>query len=162
MACNINLIKTDELGIKVPFSWTHMTRNLRKNQNLYHHQGSITLPGLPWDRLGIRGQKILPFLDNITPNRPLWCNARASFSKLSTHALYDWLLWCQFWPPGGASGMHRRGKNHNVQNQPGLQSFITFEHSIYILGQQALSFSYVLFSDTSFHSWLVWGRRPIN
>ena len=36
----------NELGIKVPFSKTHLISNIGKNQNLYPHQSRITLPGL--------------------------------------------------------------------------------------------------------------------
>ena len=35
MVLNINSIKTDELGINVPISWTFKIQNITKNQNLY-------------------------------------------------------------------------------------------------------------------------------
>ena len=50
-ARNIKKIKTDEFSIKVPFSWTHRTQNISKNQNLYPQKSQITLFTLPWDTL---------------------------------------------------------------------------------------------------------------
>ena len=43
--------KTDDFGIKVPFSLTSRIRNTSKIHNLYLHQSKITLPGLLWNTL---------------------------------------------------------------------------------------------------------------
>ena len=41
--------KTGEFSIKVPFSWTHRTQNISKNQKLYPQQSQITWFTLPWE-----------------------------------------------------------------------------------------------------------------
>ena len=43
-ACNIKKIKTDELCINEPISWTRRTQNISKNQNLYLYQSRIAFP----------------------------------------------------------------------------------------------------------------------
>ena len=45
--------KTGYVGIKLPFSWTHKTKNICKNQNLHPHLSRVTLAGLLWDTLHI-------------------------------------------------------------------------------------------------------------
>ena len=50
-ARNIKKIKTDELGINAPISWTRRIQNISKNQNLYPHQSRITYQPMLWDIL---------------------------------------------------------------------------------------------------------------
>ena len=47
-------IKTDELGINVPISWTRRTQNISKNENVCLYQSRITLFTLIWDTLYLR------------------------------------------------------------------------------------------------------------
>ena len=51
-------IEADEFSIKVPFSWTHRTQNISKNQKLYPQQGQITYHSLRWDTLYMYPQEI--------------------------------------------------------------------------------------------------------
>ena len=48
------IIKTGELGINVPISWTCIIKNISKNQNLYPQQNQITFYTLRWDTLYIQ------------------------------------------------------------------------------------------------------------
>jgi hypothetical protein len=58
-AYNIKKMKTDELGINAPISWTRKIQNISKNQNLYPHQSRITYHSLQWDTLYNVGAKNL-------------------------------------------------------------------------------------------------------
>ena len=55
-------IKTDELGINAPISWTCRIQKSSKNQNLYPHQSRITFKPMLWDTL----YKVFPSFVYIT------------------------------------------------------------------------------------------------
>jgi hypothetical protein len=53
--CIIISLKTDELGINSPISWTSRTQNISKNLNIYPHESRITLFTFLWDTLYKKG-----------------------------------------------------------------------------------------------------------
>jgi hypothetical protein len=55
MACNIDSIKTGEVGKNVGFSGTHTTSYIMRNLNVYPHQSRITFHTLLWDTLYMSG-----------------------------------------------------------------------------------------------------------